>query len=349
MSDDREVATSKDVTGNQSGPSKPAPSTRMRLLPFSLWWPLIAGALVGIGLRLFFSGQPDSPFSAMSSAFLYFAPFAVGAVTVFFMERTGRRSWGQYALAGAIADLLFISGTMLFLIEGLICAVLIAPLFAIIGAISGLTMGAICRLTNWPKQSAYGFVALPVLMAFLLPSGAGPTRMHEIERTIEIAATSETVWKHLLDAPSIKRDEVRRAWVYRIGVPEPIAGTTSQTSDGRLVRAIEMGKSIHFQQVAREWKQNQFVRWNYVFDADSIPPMALDDHVKIGGLYFDLLGTDYTLNSLPNGNTALSIRMSYRVSTQLNWYASPVAEFLIGNFGDVILEFYKSRAERHTS
>lgn len=328
-----------------SPPPKMAAKARLSTFSRFWWWPLIVGAIAGVGLRLIFISEPGGAFSAMSSAFLYFAPFAVGAVTVFFMERRGRCSWGQYALAGAAANALFVIGTMLIMVEGLICAIIIVPLFAAIGALAGLIMGAVCRLTNWPKPGAYGAVALPVLMAFLMPSGAGPISVHQIERTIEIATTPERVWAHLLDAPDIKHDEVQRAWMYRIGVPEPIAGTTMQTNDGRLVRTIEMGKSIHFQQIATDWKKNEFVRWNYVFAADSIPPMALDDHVMIGGHYFDLLGTDYELKPLPSGNTALTIRMKYRVSTQFNWYANYVAKLLIANFEEVILEFYQRMAE----
>jgi hypothetical protein len=37
--------------------------------------------------------------------------------------------------------------------------------------------------------------------------------------------------------------------------------------------------------------------------------------------------------------------MSYRVSTQFNWYADAVAQGLLGNFEDVILDFYRQRSE----
>lgn len=39
------------------------------------------------------------------------------------------------------------------------------------------------------------------------------------------------------------------------------------------------------------------------------------------------------------------VSMHYRLSTQFNWYAQPIAEFLIGNFEQVILNFYARRAE----
>jgi hypothetical protein len=38
--------------------------------------------------------------------------------------------------------------------------------------------------------------------------------------------------------------------------------------------------------------------------------------------------------------------MSYRVSTAFNWYASSIAEVLVGNFEDAVLKLYSRRAIR---
>jgi hypothetical protein len=66
---------------------------------------------------------------------------------------------------------------------------------------------------------------------------------------------------------------------------------------------------------------------------------------RIGGAYFDVLDTEYTLRPV-NGGTEFRARMSYRVSTSFNWYARPIAEFLIGNFEEKALRFYARRATR---
>jgi hypothetical protein len=91
----RETKREIDEAGNNGGVASersqpPVVKAKPRLLPLSRWAPLIVGACVGIVLRLVFSGKPGAQWSAMSSAFLYFAPFAVGAETVFFMERRAR-------------------------------------------------------------------------------------------------------------------------------------------------------------------------------------------------------------------------------------------------------------------
>jgi hypothetical protein len=67
--------------------------------------------------------------------------------------------------------------------------------------------------------------------------------------------------------------------------------------------------------------------------------------VKIGGEYFDLIDTTYSVVSTPAGSE-LSVEMRYRVSTNFNWYAVPVARLLIGNFESAALAFYANRATR---
>ncbi len=322
-------------------------STPAHVWPFPKWHPLMAGALLGIVLRLLFWDRPEQNLGAMSLAFLNFAPLAVGAVTVYVAERTERRSWGYYVMVGIGANMLFVLGTMIIMIEGLICAVIILPMFALYGAFGALVMGAICRVTNWPKPAVYSFGILPLLMAAVLPGGAGDTHIGVAKRSVLVQATPAQLWRQLHNTTAIEAQEVERAWLYRIGVPTPMSGVTRPVG-ATLERDITMGKAIHFTQVATDWRENSYVKWRYRFAPDSIPPRALDDHVRIGGAHFDVIDTVYTLT--PQGDaTLLTISMQYRVSTQFNWYAKRVAGLLFANFEEVILDFYARRAEKDTA
>ncbi|MDR7151570.1 hypothetical protein J2W49_003546 [Hydrogenophaga palleronii] len=321
------------------------PATAPRKLPYSKWWPLAIGALTGIVLRLIFSGEPGGAYTAMTGAFVYLAPLAVGAVTVYVAEAKQRRTWSYYVWAPMVANTLFVLGTMAILIEGLICVIIIIPLFCALGALGGLLMGGICRATQRRREAVYSFAVLPILLGFLPTHEASLQRIGTIERTIVVEASPQQIWQQIHEARDIRPEEVGHAWMYRIGVPLPIAGVTQETPEG-FVRKVSMGKSIHFEQVATEWQENRFVRWVYRFNENSFPPNALDDHVTIGGHYFDLLDTSYKLSPIDPKTTELNISMRYRVSTQFNWYADGVAKFLIGNFEEVILDFYRRRAVR---
>jgi uncharacterized protein YndB with AHSA1/START domain len=313
-----------------------------KTLLLSRLWPPVSGALAGVALRVIFSGRPDGPMAAMSMPFIYLVPILVGAVTVYFSERQKRRTWGYYARAAALANVWFVLGTLLIFIEGLICAVLIVPLFATLGALGGLLMGAICRYTNWPKQAVSLCVALPLALGGLATEPELPTRYGNVDRSVVVDAPPERVWHEILYAPAIHGNELEPTWLYRIGVPRPTSGITRPAEHG-LVRRVTMGKGIYFDEVFAEVSEPSRLRWTYRFYKDSFPPGSLDEHVVIGGNYFDVRDTEYTLT--PEGSrTLLTVRVGYRVSTQFNWYAYPLSRFLLGNLAESNLAYYRRRA-----
>ena len=64
----------------------------------------------------------------------------------------------------------------------------------------------------------------------------------------------------------------------------------------------------------------------------------------IGGHYFDLRDTSYTLTARGDA-TELRIRMTTASAPSSTGMQSPVANLLFGNFEDVILDFYRRRSE----
>jgi hypothetical protein len=309
------------------------------------WWPLLAGVLFGLVLRMLYSGKPGDMFETMSGSFALLAPIAVSAITVYVAELRARRTWAYYFWMGALANVLFVTGTFLIHIEGLICVILAAPLFSIIGGVAGLIVGAVFRWTRWMRRATYCFALLPVVLGTYEHYLPLPQNIHTVERTITVAAPRADVWDQLMTAPAIQPAEIDNGLMYRIGVPLPESALAGETDEGSLVRRIRMGKGIQFDQIATEWEVCRRVRWRYHFTPDSFPPRALDDHVRIGGEYFDVLDTEYSLEPGRNGTTTLRVSISYRVSTRYNWYAQPVAELFVGNFEETALRFYAHRAE----
>lgn len=312
------------------------------------WWPLPAGVLVGIALRVIYSGEPGGAYETMSGSFALLAPIAVSAVSVYFAELINRRTWAYYFWMGALANVLFVIGAFLVHLEGLICVIIAAPMFAIIGGVAGLIIGAVIRWTRWMRRAVYCCALAPLLLGSYEHYIPLPQNISTIERTITIAAPPADVWDQLMTAPAIQPAEVSDGLMYRIGVPMPQSALAGLTDDGQLVRRIRMGKGIQFDQVSTDWETCSRVRWTYRFRPESFPPRALDDHVRIGGEYFDLIDTEYTLHPGAGGKTALRVTMSYRVSTRFNWYAGRVAELLIGNFEETALRFYARRSEAQT-
>ncbi|MEH6419514.1 hypothetical protein [Pseudomonas sp. CGJS7] len=341
-------ATPPPLPPHLSAPQAPPPRSDRSLEVLAHLSPVLGGALIGLLLRLAFNGKPGSALATMLWIFILLAPFAIGAVTVYLAERVRPRSNTYHIFAPMLSVVLCMLGSMWFALEGMICVIMVMPIFAVFGTMGGVTMGLICRRAGKSKTpTVYSVVALPLVLAALGVGQEQPQRFEYVERSALIQASPQAVWALLLDADRIRSAEVDRAWMYRIGVPTPLAGLTHQTPTG-LVREVRMGKGIHFKQMSSDWSPQRYVRWQYKFDEDSVPAGALDDHVRIGGDYFDLRDTVYTLT--PRGDaTELKIRMEYRVSTGFNWYTVPLAGWLIGDFSDTILEFYRHRAEAAAS
>jgi hypothetical protein len=112
----------------------------------------------------------------------------------------------------------------------------------------------------------------------------------------------------------------------------------------RWIDVNTMVDEVQFDQIGTVWEPDHRVVWTYRFTKDSFPPHALDDHVRIGGRYFDVIDTEYVIEATPEG-TMLRVVMHYRVSTNFNWYVRPIASFLVLNFEKTALAFYAHRAE----
>jgi hypothetical protein len=63
----------------------------------------------------------------------------------------------------------------------------------------------------------------------------------------------------------------------------------------------------------------------------------------MGGPHFDIEEVSYRLDERGTASE-LQVRMSYRVSTNFNWYADWVARIVLGDLAEHLLLLYRSRA-----
>jgi hypothetical protein len=259
-------------------PNEPAlsdpPFTPGTAFPFPAWYPFLAGLIGGIVLRSIFSGVPGSTRSAMTGAFIYLAPILVGVITVYVAETIERRSWFYYFWAPFVANVAFIMGMLVIMLEGLICAILILPMFAFIGAMGGLAMGVVCRITNWPKQTVCALAMLPIALVLAGDHLPTPTIYRHMQRSAVIHAPPAVVWANLNHAVNIQPQEFNHTWAAKIGVPMPESGTTEMTEHGRM-RKMAWGKGVRFEGDFTDWQPERYMRWNYRFKVDSFPTHAL--------------------------------------------------------------------------
>ena len=278
---------------------------------------------------------------AMLVSFLFLTPFIVGMLMVYVAR--GRMTLGRSMLAPWLPMWLVLILSALTRIEGSICILLAAPIFMLASSIGGALMYGALRLYVPSHRSLSVVLMLPLLLGYGERELPLPDTVRVSRTSVHIDAPATRVWHLINDAEGIQPAEMAKGLAWRIGVPYPMEAITVSSPEGR-VRKLRWQQGVHFDEPIVDWEENRYIRWTYRFAADSIPPGALDEHVQIGGKYFDLVDTSYRLQP-EQGGTRLSIEVTYRVTTQYNWYAGPLARLLVGDAADTILHFYKRRCE----
>jgi hypothetical protein len=304
----------------------------------------LVGSVYGVLMRVVFSGATPSRLETMALPFAVLVPMVVGAITVYVAERYARRSVTFYIFGPWLSVTGFVMGTGMVLLEGAICIAMALPLFLLEGSVGGMIMGLIIRWLNKPARTLQSVVLLPLLVAAFGGQHELPDTFHEVVQSRYINAPADVIWAEIINPLDIKPAEFADGFVYKIGVPYPIEARTSAQRVGGVRHTLEQ-RGVHFDEIITEWLPQQKISWRYHFGPDSFPPGSMDEHVVIGGRYFNLDNTTYILT--PEGiGTRLTIVINYRVSTEFNAYAVPVSVLLISNTADALLDFYKGRAER---
>ena len=306
------------------------------------------GALYGLAMRLLFGlpmfSVPGSYVASgpMMATFVVLVPVLVGVFTVHAVRH--RPPSLLFALFGPwVPTIAFAIGTGLVMIEGSICIVMALPIFCIVSSFGGLLCWIILKFTDVPRGGMNALLVLPLLLAW--PESQWPLEdaLVRSEAAVHVAAPPEVVWGLINHATAIQPAEMSAGLAYRIGLPYPVEAITHESASGR-VRKLRWAGGVAFDEPITAWDENRYIAWRYDFDAKSFPPGTLDEHVLIGGNYFDLVDTSYRL--VPeNGGTRLEIVVDYRVSTHFNWYAAAVGRLLVDDASRTILRFYQRRAE----
>jgi hypothetical protein len=317
----------------------PAPPAR---LPSWLKW-MLFGAIYGVMARAGFGGFPTLA-GVMTVAFLLVAPFAIGALAVY-GARGSKPSILVMILMPWLSIGLMLFGCVVTLMEGAICIALMAPLFLGFGSLGGLAMGLALRYSGRHAGKLPSVAVLPFLMLFGEQSIPLENRELELKQSIVISAEPHTVWLQIVSARAITPAELPLSLTYLIGIPRPMEGVNVVEPQGE-VRYAKWERGVNFRAIVSHKVPNQSITWQYVFDDKSFPPGSMDDHVAIGSTYFDLHDTTFTLSPLTGGRTRLDLVSHYRVNTNINFYAVPVAAILGNDLISSLLTMYKNRSER---
>ncbi|WP_109441435.1 hypothetical protein [Acinetobacter haemolyticus] len=312
---------------------------------FLMILPLILATSL-IGLTVLLSSYSED---LMSFIMVLVIPAILGALFEYFMIRKQPNSifLSKIFKIQPLVFVVVIAFCVIVLREGIICLIMLLPILLI-----GLLLGAglmrlICHYVWKPSAKIYSFALLPLILWLLLPDFSS-TEYGQTQRSMIIHAPAPQVFHAINHIGQIQPQEVKDSFIFTMGFPKPIFGMTEQQGD-QLVRTIQWERGIQFKENVTASYPPYLLSWNYQFDSDSFPKGSLDDHLEMGGRYFDLLNTDYTLEKIDDKTTKLTLTIDYRLSTEYNWYSKLWVNFILNEFSDVVMNIHKHRLEVNPS
>jgi hypothetical protein len=306
----------------------------------AIWFGVVSGTLYGLAARLLASSNAfDSIFLVMSLAFIFVTPFVIGYLTI----RPNQTSSLTYRIfAPWVPALLGCAIAIGAGLEGSICVILGLPIILLGASLGGLF--AASRAAPPPVQTA-AVLLLPFIFGAAEHQWRPAPRMHRVETSILIDAPPAMVWDEIVSVPDIRQEELPSALYTSLGFPRPISAVIDRPGLGA-VRKARFAGGLLFLETVNEWEVGKRLGFRIVAQTESIPPTTLDQHVTIGGPYFDVFQGSYWLDSLRDGTTRLHLASDLRVSTTFNWYASLWADRIMRSIQETILMVEKKRAEK---
>jgi len=129
-----------------------------------------------------------------------------------------------------------------------------------------------------------------------------------------------------------------------MGFPRPIKAELDTIAVGGVRKAI-FDRGLFFTETVTEVVPNKVLAFNIKADPNSTPPTALDEHVMVGGKYFDVLEGRYEIEKISADKINLHLTSTFRLSTSFNFYSGLWSKIIMRDIQKNILQIIKDRSE----
>ncbi|GLU43607.1 hypothetical protein Musp01_12310 [Muricauda sp. NBRC 101325] len=161
---------------------------------------------------------------------------------------------------------------------------------------------------------------------------------------IDINAPSEKIWDNVTRVKEIPIDSDTGYLTRSLGFPRPLKAELNYEGVGAYREAI-FTKGLIFHETVTEYEDNHKMSFTIKAYPHEIPSTTLDEHVVIGGNYFDVLNGTYELEKLPNGLFRLHLYSHFKMNTTFNFYAGWWGKLIMKDIQNNILQVQKKRSE----
>lgn len=326
----------------------PPPLPARPKVPRAVYWTAAgAGFAYGIFMRLFFGLHRVEPiFNVMTIGFLFFVPLGLGFLTIYVGEASGRWPWGMRIFFPWAPAMLSLGAALCLAWEGIICVFLWVPLFLIMATLGSL-LGVAARSmesNNHGRLSLACCLMIPFVLTPIETHIRAPLSIRTVETQIDIRADPAVIWDQIKRVAPIRREEQRKSLAQWIGFPRPIEATLSKEGIGG-VRHASFEGNVVFIETVHTWQPEERLGFSIQTDPSSIPPNTLDEHVTVGGAFFDVLNGEYRIERTGPKHAVLHLASQHRLSTHFNFYAGLWTDFIMRDVQQNILEVIRRRCE----
>jgi len=301
--------------------------------------------LYALGMRLIFGANTWSElFSVMSTAFLFCLPTIVGGLVVYFSEMERVEKLAYRLLAPWVPIFLFMIVTLAFWLEGWACWIMILPLFLAAASLGGLLGGYLKLRQKDKKMYVSLLVLLPLFIAPMEKMIGIIPGTYRAYTSIDVQAKGDKIWDNITRVKAIPSQQDKGWLTQGLGFPRPLRAELNFNGVGAYRKAI-FSKGLVFHETVLEYKEQEKMVFSIKAKPHEIPSTTMDEHVVIGGDYFDVLNGTYELEKLSNNTYRVHLYSRFKLSTTFNFYASWWARWIMQDIQNNILQVIKTRSE----
>ncbi|MCU0405305.1 MAG: hypothetical protein MUE99_12245, partial [Chitinophagaceae bacterium] len=193
--------------------------------------------------------------------------------------------------------LLFFVLTILFSLEGWACWIMILPIFLLAASLGGVIGGWLKTRSKENRMQVSFLVLLPFVVAPIEGMiEENPTTFKAYTFT-DIQAPAEKIWSNVTRVAEIPESKDKGQLSKFLGLPRPVKAELDYEGVGASREAI-FTNGLVFHETVTDYEHEKKMVFSIKAYPHEIPSTALDEHVVIGGKFFDVLRGTYELERL---------------------------------------------------
>lgn len=320
-----------------------------RLIPHSGFGSAVVGVVVTTLLAISITILSVQGLSNYGWGLFVGLPFCLGLSSVLVYGYHQPRSVGKCLLISLLSVALASAALIAVAIEGLICILMAAPLGAVMALIGGAVGYIIQRHPNYGYARGYNLRALSLPLLFLpvlmLAEQATQTEppLREVRTTVEIKATPEEIWLHLVEFAELPPPQER---LFQTGIAYPIRAEIK----GRGVGAVRycIFSTGAFVEPIEVWDEPRLLK----FGVTAQPPVMqeLSPYAQLHPPHLDNYlqsrQGQFLLTRLPDGKTLLEGTTWYQNSFWPGAYWNVWSDHIIHRIHQRVLDNIKRLSEQ---